>query len=64
VVDSNVFWLALGLVFVIEGLFPFVSPAGWRRMFFQVLRLNDGQIRFFALCSLLGGSIVIWWIVA
>ena len=33
---SDLIWTALGLVFVIEGLMPFISPAGWRRIFMQV----------------------------
>lgn len=53
------FWVALGLVLLIEGVFPFVSPAGWRRMFTQILQLRDGQIRFFALLSMLAGALVL-----
>ncbi len=53
------FWAALGLVLVIEGLFPFVSPAGWRRMFTQILQLRDGQIRFCALLSIVAGGLVL-----
>ena len=58
--DSDTFWLALALVLVIEGLFPFLSPAGWRRMFQQLLQLQDGQVRFFGLCSILAGLALIW----
>lgn len=58
--DQQTFWLALALVLVIEGLFPFVSPTGWRKMFAQLLQLNDGQIRFFGLCSILAGLGMIW----
>jgi len=54
------FWMALGLVLVIEGLLPFLSPGGWRRMFEQVLRLRDGQIRFFGLGSIAIGLLTIW----
>ena len=53
--DSESFWLALALVLIIEGLFPFLSPTGWRRIFAQILQLSDGQIRFFGLCSILVG---------
>lgn len=53
-------WAALALVLVIEGLLPFMSPAGWRRMFLQVLQLSDGQIRFFGLCSVLLGLTLLW----
>lgn len=52
--------MALALVLVIEGLFPFVSPTGWRKMFAQLLQHHDGQIRFFGLCSILAGLAMIW----
>jgi hypothetical protein len=60
--DSETFWLAGALVLVIEGLFPFLSPAGWRRMFVQILQLNDGQLRFFGMCSILAGTLLIWYL--
>ncbi len=55
-------WVALALVLVLEGIFPFVSPTGWRKMFTQVLRLSDGQLRFFGLCSLSAGLLLIWFL--
>jgi len=61
-VDSDTLWLAAALVLVIEGLFPFLSPSGWRRMFAQILRLSDGQIRFFGLCSILVGVLWLLWL--
>lgn len=51
----------MALVLVIEGLFPFISPGGWRRMFSQILQLSDGQIRFFGLLSILAGLAWVWW---
>ena len=57
--DGDTFWLALALVLVIEGLLPFLSPAGWRRMFQQILQLHDGQVRFFGLCSIVTGLVLI-----
>jgi uncharacterized protein len=53
-------WMALALVLVIEGLFPFISPASWRRMFSQLLQLSDGQIRTFAMASISAGLLLIW----
>ena len=58
--DSDTFWLALALVLVIEGLSPFLSPAGWRRLFVQILQLSNGQLRFFGMCSILLGVLLIW----
>lgn len=61
--NSTTFWLAMALVLLIEGFMPFVSPATWRRTFLQILQLDDGQLRFFGLCSLLLGLLLIWWLV-
>ncbi len=60
--DGDTVWLALGLVLIIEGLFPFASPAGWRRMFMQLLQLTDGQIRAVAMLSISMGLLMIWWL--
>ena len=58
--DSNTLWAALALVLVFEGLFPFLSPGGWRRTFQRLLSLQDGQLRFFGLCSMLIGLLLLW----
>jgi uncharacterized protein len=58
--DSDSLWLALALVLILEGLFPFASPAAWRRMFTQLLQLSDGQIRSFAVVSISSGLLLIW----
>ena len=57
---SEVFWAALALVFVLEGVLPFLSPAMWRRVFEQALRLSDGQLRFLGLASLTCGLLLLW----
>lgn len=53
-------WLALGLVLVLEGLYPFVSPQGWRKLFVQLLQLTDGQVRGTGLACILMGLLLIW----
>lgn len=58
--DSDTLWAALALVLVIEGLLPFISPRRWRFLFLQILRLQDGQIRFFGLCSIVVGLLLYW----
>ncbi|WP_342617452.1 DUF2065 domain-containing protein [Rhodoferax sp. GW822-FHT02A01] len=60
--DSDTLWMALALVLVIEGLYPFVSPGNWRRTFSQLLQLSDGQIRMFAMVSISAGLLMIWWL--
>jgi uncharacterized protein YjeT (DUF2065 family) len=47
--------LALGLVLVIEGLLPFVSPGAWREFARRMSALRDGQLRFIGLLSILLG---------
>jgi uncharacterized protein YjeT (DUF2065 family) len=46
---------ALALMMVIEGLMPLVSPQRWREVFSRLLAMNDGQIRFVGLASILMG---------
>ncbi|MEO7127556.1 MAG: DUF2065 domain-containing protein [Rhodoferax sp.] len=58
--DSSTFWTALALVLVIEGLLPLTLPTAWRRMFIQILQLRDGQLRFFGLCSIIAGLLLLW----
>ena len=53
--DSDAWWAALALVLVFEGLFPLISPKGWRQTFQRLLQLHDGQVRFFGLCSVGAG---------
>lgn len=50
---------ALGLVLVIEGLLPLLTPAIWRNAFRRITELSDGQIRFMGLVSLLGGALLV-----
>ena len=60
--DSDVLWAALGLMLLVEGLFPFISPTGWRRRMSQLLALQDGQIRFFGLLCVLAGVLLLLWL--
>lgn len=58
--DSNTLWAALALVLVFEGLFPLLAPGGWRSTFRKLLDLKDGQLRFFGLCSVGLGLVLLW----
>jgi uncharacterized protein YjeT (DUF2065 family) len=58
--DSGVFWAAVALMLVLEGIFPFLSPGGWRQTFQKLLQLKDGQLRFFGLSSILIGLGLLW----
>jgi uncharacterized protein YjeT (DUF2065 family) len=51
---------ALGLVLVIEGIGPFLSPGGMRKVFEQAASLNDTVLRYVGLGSMLVGLIVLY----
>jgi uncharacterized protein YjeT (DUF2065 family) len=59
----DVLLAACALMLVVEGLLPFLSPTGWRRLFEQATRMSDGQIRFLGLASMtLGlGLLLLFW---
>ena len=47
---------------IIEGLLPFLAPSLWRETFRRIIRMTDGQIRFFGLSSMLAGVLLLWWV--
>ena len=51
--------LAIGMVLVIEGLMPLVSPAQWRSAVARIAALKDGQIRFVGLGAVVLGAVLI-----
>ena len=57
--SSDTFWAALALVLVLEGLFPFLAPGGWRRTFARLTQLCDGQLRFYGLASIGLGALLL-----
>ncbi len=50
---------AVALMFVLEGLLPFLSPGAWRSMFMRATQLTDGQIRFLGLASIVVGLLLL-----
>jgi uncharacterized protein YjeT (DUF2065 family) len=54
--------LALGLMLILEGLMPMVLPRLWKSLFEQMLKLDDGQIRFFGMLMVIVGLSVIWFL--
>jgi uncharacterized protein len=54
--------LALGLMLILEGLMPMVLPRLWKSLFEQMLKMEDGQIRFFGMLMVIAGMSVIWFV--
>lgn len=52
---SNLLLSAICLVFVFEGLLPFLAPRVWRRAMQQMLIQSDTALRIFGLASMLIG---------
>jgi len=51
---------ALALVFVIEGMLPFISPAKYRQMVAEISQLRDSQIRNIGLVVMIIGLLVLF----
>ncbi len=50
---------ALCLVFVIEGMIPFLYPQRWRRLVATLSSMDDRQIRIMGLVSMVIGTVVL-----
>ncbi|GEM_PF-722420 len=61
-------WELLGLmlaaVLVTESLMPLLWTQRWRQTLAEILRLSDGQIRFFALLACGAGVLMALWALA
>lgn len=53
---------AFALMLVIEGLMPFLVPGAWRETFRRLIEMNDGQLRFVGLSSMLAGLILLYFL--
>ena len=45
--------LAIGLVLVIEGLFPLFFTQSWKEAFTRITNQKNGQIKFYGLLSVI-----------
>ncbi|PWB62709.1 MAG: DUF2065 domain-containing protein [Bradyrhizobiaceae bacterium] len=54
------FLVALGLVFVIEGLVFAASPSAAKRAMMQVLEAPEGPLRMIGIGSALVGLVIVW----
>lgn len=50
--------LVTGLVLIIEGLMPAISPRGWRNMVGQAARLPDRGLRAGGVALILIGAVI------
>jgi uncharacterized protein YjeT (DUF2065 family) len=53
---------ALALVFVIEGMLPFISPSKYRQMVAEITRLSDSNIRSVGLIVMIAGLVLLFFV--
>jgi uncharacterized protein YjeT (DUF2065 family) len=51
--------LTLGLLLVLEGIVPFLSPSAFRDLMARAARLDDATLRFLGLSSMLVGVLLV-----
>jgi len=59
---ATTFLMALALMLILEGVLPFIAPNLWRDTFRKITQMNDGQIRFVGLSSMIVGLLLLWWV--
>lgn len=53
-------WVALALMLVIEGVLPFLNPAGVRRALLMLSQMSDSGLRFGGLTSMVVGVLLLY----
>lgn len=56
----HVLGMAVALFLVMEGILPFLNPHGVRRLLEMIATLNDAQLRFAGLTSMLTGLLLLY----
>jgi uncharacterized protein len=51
---------ALALVFVLEGLMPFINPEGIRKVFLMAAQMDNQTLRFLGITSMLLGVVLLY----
>ena len=53
---------ALGLFLVLEGIAPFLNPAGLKRAMARLAEVGDRELRIAGLGSMLVGIAIVFWV--
>jgi len=51
---------AVALLFIIEGMLPFVRPGRYKQLVAQIVRLSDNQLRTFGLSAMIIGLLLLF----
>ena len=52
--------IALALILVIEGIMPFMNPAGLRKMMLMATQVDDNTLRVIGLVSMVSGLVLLY----
>ncbi|WP_455365956.1 DUF2065 domain-containing protein [Kaarinaea lacus] len=52
--------LALALLLVLEGLLPFLSPAGFKQAMQMIAQMNEKQLRISGFVSMMAGVLLMY----
>jgi uncharacterized protein YjeT (DUF2065 family) len=53
---------AVSLLFVLEGLLPFISPDGYKRSMTRVIQMHSQHLRLFGFVSMLSGVVLLYFV--
>jgi len=56
----NELLIALGLILVIEGIMPFMNPAGLRKMMLLATQMDDKTLRTVGLICMVSGLVLLY----
>lgn len=51
--------VALALLLVFEGIYPFLNPQGFRRTLAMVMQMDDRSLRTVGLACMIGGALLL-----
>lgn len=53
---------AIALVFILEGITPFINPDALRRIFLLAAQLDNNTLRFIGLSSMIIGLLILYFV--
>ncbi|KAF1022784.1 MAG: hypothetical protein GAK30_00941 [Paracidovorax wautersii] len=56
----DIWIIGLGIMLILEGLLPFLSPGSWRETMRRIAELDDRHIRLVGLGSMMAGLLLVW----
>ncbi len=58
----DAFWIAIGLVLVIEGIMPALNPRAFKQTMLTIRELDEGTLRVMGLVSMVIGATVVYFL--